>query len=326
MGEFRVMTWNVQNLLEVGHDSGPDTTAELDAKIAALAAVIDTVEPHVLALQEVGTDTTLARLQGALTHTMRHRVLGVPDDRGIRVAYLSTRVIREPRNITFFPFGLLPVQAGDNPFGSAGPPTMDGMGRGALQITVRANNRDVRLVNCHLKSKLLTFPEGRFFTDDEDERSRFGAYALYRRAGEATTVRNWITDQLDGRGREEPLVLLGDMNDVVEAATTQILNGPPGSEIGTAGFDRPDRGDGERMFNLTPLIPEGERVTRVFRGRREVIDHIFASHFLVSDGRIAGVRTAQARGGPLPSINENPNEPLPAPGSDHAAVVATFDF
>jgi hypothetical protein len=34
---------------------------------------------------------------------------------------------------------------------------------------------------------------------------------------------------------------------VPEAATTQILSGLPGSEIGTNGFDQPDRGDGQRL-------------------------------------------------------------------------------
>ncbi len=38
------------------------------------------------------------------------------------------------------------------------------------------------------------------------------------------------------------------MNDEMDAATTQILNGPPGSEIGTVGFGRPDDGDGDRMW------------------------------------------------------------------------------
>ena len=127
-------------------------------------------------------------------------------------------------------------------------------------------------------------------------------------------------------GRDEPFLLVGDMNDVVEAATTQILNGPTGSEIGTVGFDRPDQGDAERMFNLTPLIPDEQRVTRVFRGRGEVIDHIFASRFLVADGRVRSVTTAPPLGGPLPSIDENPNEPPPTSGSDHAAVIAVFDF
>jgi hypothetical protein len=121
-------------------------------------------------------------------------------------------------------------------------------------------------------------------------------------------------------------LLLGDMNDGVEAATTQILNGPPGSEIGTTGFDRPDQGDATRMFNLAPLIPEARRVSRIFRGRGELIDHVFASHFLVSEGRTISVDTEQAGGGPLPSIGPDPTVPLPDPGSDHAAVVATFDF
>jgi endonuclease/exonuclease/phosphatase family metal-dependent hydrolase len=326
MGELRVMTWNVQNLLPVRHESGPKTQRELNAKIRALASVIDAAEPHVLGVQEVGDDDIVARLQAALAHSMPHRRLGVPDGRGIRVGFLSTRVIREPRNVTFFPFGLLPIQVGDNPFGSAGPPTMDGMGRGALQITIRANGRDVRVLNCHLKSKLLSFPDGRFHPRDENERARFGSYALFRRASEATSLRTWITDQLDDRGDEDPFVLLGDMNDEVEAATTQILNGPTGSEIGTVGFDRPDRGDPQRMFNLAPLIPEDERFSRVFRGRGELIDHVFASRFLVTGGRTTSVRTLRPGGDPLPSMTDDPNDVEAHDGSDHAAILATFDF
>jgi hypothetical protein len=38
-------------------------------------------------------------------------------------------------------------------------------------------------------------------------------------------------------------VVPGDLNDEPTAATTQILQGPPGSEIGTFGYERPDRGD-----------------------------------------------------------------------------------
>ena len=51
------------------------------------------------------------------------------------------------------------------------------------------------------------------------------------------------------------VLLTGDMNDEVDAATTLILNGPPGSEIDTDGFDIPDDGDGDRMWNLAPLKP-----------------------------------------------------------------------
>ena len=327
MGEFRVMTWNVQNLFEVGAEDGPDTEAELTAKLASLAAVIDDVEPHVLCLQEIGSDRVLAVLQDALGHQMQHRAVGVPDDRGIGVAFLSTHVLHDLVDIRPFPAGLLPIQVGDDPAGPDGPQTMNQMGRGALQCTVRANNRDVRVISCHLKSKLLTFPGGRFNARDEDERARFSAYALYRRASEATTLRAHLTAELAGAGRDEAVILAGDMNDEVAAATTLILNGPPGSEIGTRGFQQQDNGDGDRMWNLAPLIPEGERFSRVYRGRPELIDHIFASRFLVAESNLASVGTVMAAGlDALPSIDDDPGSRRREPGSDHAAVVARFEF
>lgn len=46
------------------------------------------------------------------------------------------------------------------------------------------------------------------------------------------------------------LRVTGDLNDTPQAATTQLLLGPPGSEIGTPGFDQPDDGDGQRLWNL----------------------------------------------------------------------------
>ncbi len=40
-----------------------------------------------------------------------------------------------------------------------------------------------------------------------------------------------------------------------------MLFGPGGSELGTTGFDRTDKGDADRMWNLDRLIPEEERFT-----------------------------------------------------------------
>ena len=89
-------------------------------------------------------------------------------------------------------------------------------------------------------------------------------------------------------------MVLDDLNDEVEAATTQIRNGPTGSEIGTGGFNQPDHGDRQRQWNLAPRIPEAQRFSRIYRGREELIDHIFVSHALGRgaehpDQRIAGV-------------------------------------
>lgn len=325
MTQFRVMTWNVENLFDVGDEDGPENAAELGVKIESLRALIDAQAPHVVALQEIGSESALARLQAALTEPMPHRALAQPDDRGIRVGFISKRVLHDPTEIRPFPTGLLPVQVGDDPPGASGPRTMSQMGRPALQVTVRANNRDVHVISTHLKSKLLTFPGGSFTPVDEDQRARFAAYALYRRSSEATTLRAHLDGLLAGQGRNLPVILAGDMNDEVSAATTLILNGPPGSEIGSTGFDQPDQGDGDRMWNLAPLIPEERRFSRLYRGRMELIDHIFASNFLVTGTRTTDVTTVVAAPG-MPSIEDDPNARQGEPGSDHAAVIATFDF
>ena len=88
-------------------------------------------------------------------------------------------------------------------------------------------------------------------------------------------------------GAGVPLLMLGGLNDVPDAQTSLVLNGPPGSEIGTPGFDRPDGGDDARLFNLAPLIPQERRYSRVARGRPEMLDQILASVGCFPGGRAA---------------------------------------
>jgi endonuclease/exonuclease/phosphatase family metal-dependent hydrolase len=240
------------------------------------------------------------------------------------VALLSRLPLNDPVQVHPLASGLAPVQHGDPPANPAQPlPTLDHLGRGALQATVALEGRDVTVVTVHLKSKLLTFGPDRFSPHDEGERARVGGYALYQRTAEAVTLRDHLNQLLAGQGRTRAVLLAGDLNDAIDAAPTQLFNGPTGSEIGTLGFDRPDGGDGDRMWNLRLRLPAEQRGTRVFRGRAETIDHIFASHFPVT--RTTAVATATAIGG-LRSVTDHPGEEAGKPGSDHAAVIVTFDL
>ena len=323
MVALRLMSWNVQNLFVPGSGDGPRTESKFEDKVAALAAIINGFQPDVLALQEVGSEAALVSLQSALRPALAHRLLGLPDARGIRVALLSRRVLRDRVDVARFPAQILPTQTGDDPPGPVGPPTMNQLGRPALRARIRQGNRDIEIVVCHLKSKLLTYPGGRFFARDEGERARFAGYALNRRAAEAVALRSHLNGVLAGMGRDRAVVLAGDFNDEVDAATTQILNGPPGSEIGTVGFSRPDAGDGDRLWNLAPLIAPEERFSRRYRGRDELIDHVFVSQHLVR--RTREVHTIAATTS-LPSITDDPDEARDVTGSDHAALTAIFDL
>jgi endonuclease/exonuclease/phosphatase family metal-dependent hydrolase len=317
----RIGTWNLENLFPPGGDSGPKTEAAYKAKLDALAAVIAEAAPDVLAVQEVGDPRSLADLAVHVGGTW-HRETADPDGRGIRVGYLSRLPLTQVEQIRDFPPGLRPIQVDDSDVASAA------MGRPALRVRVDAGGRPVDLITCHLKSKLLTFPGGAFSTTDDGLRARFGAYALFRRAAEAATVRAAATRLLEAEGPAGPVgvIVLGDLNDEAVAASTQILYGPPGSEIGTGGFDQPDQGDVRRLWNLAPRIPEAQRFSRVYHGTRELIDHILVSHGLVGLVPDGAVTTEVAAAMPTPSIADNPTARRDAAGSDHRPVIAAFDL
>jgi hypothetical protein len=187
---FTVMTWNVENLFE----PEPSAQGDFDAKLDALAGVITAAGPDLLALQEVGDEVAFQALRervgdgwtGALSQHFHA-------SHAIRVGWLSPGSLTDVEEVIDLPAELSPVKVDDD--GTA----ITDLGRGALAITYTTTTGDeVRALTVHMKSKLLSFPGGRFNTNDERERARYGVYALNRRAAEAAAVRDW-GDRLVGR-------------------------------------------------------------------------------------------------------------------------------
>lgn len=307
-------TWNLENLYRPGGPSGPKDKATYETKLASLAAVITELDPVLLGVQEVGDPAALDDLAGLLDGEWYTALSTRPDVRGIRVGFLSRTEPRVVADTNAFPAQLRPVQSDDS--GAEEP----GAGRGLLAVEVETPAGPLTVAVAHLKSKLLTYPGDRFFPHDEGERARYGAYALYRRAAEAATLRALADDLLAGEGRTRDVAVLGDMNDEVQAATTQILLGPPGSEVDTPGYDRPDQGDAVRLWDVAPLIPADQRYSRIDSGRRELIDHILLSHHLVHRATAAGTGLPGEGAPQLPSVGPDPAARREAPGSDHAPV------
>ena len=108
------------------------------------------------------------------------------------------------------------------------------------------------------------------------------------------------------------VLLTGDMNDEVDAATTLILNCPPGSEIDTDGFDIPDDGDGDRMWNLAPQTQRFTRVTAAAQSGSTTSSS-------VTRHRNTHHRRHHGRCSTRDAIEDNPNARQGKPGSDHAA-------
>ncbi|WP_327694153.1 endonuclease/exonuclease/phosphatase family protein [Streptomyces sp. NBC_00459] len=314
-----VATWNLENLYRPGGPSGPKDEAAYEAKLAALAGVITELDPALLAVQEVGDPEALHDLVDLLGGGWSVATSRLADSRGIRVGFLGRVEFEVLADTNTFPAKLAPVQVDDTGL------EISVAGRGFLAVAADIGGGPVRAAVAHLKSKLLSYPNGRFQPRDEGERARFGAYALYRRTAEATALRALADDLLAGDGRTRDVLVLGDLNDEVQAATTQILLGPPGSEIGTPGYDHDDRGDATRLWDVAPLIPAGQRYSRINSGRRELIDHVLLSHRLVHRTTEAGTGLPGNGAPALPSVGPDPEARRDAPGSDHAPVWVRID-
>ncbi len=314
-----VATWNLENLYRPGGPFGPKDKAAYEAKLAALAAVITELDPTLLAVQEVGDTEALSDLVGLLGGGWTVATSRLPDSRGIRVGFLGRVPFEVLADTNVFPAKLDPVQVDDSGL------EVSQAGRGFLAVEADTVGGPLRAAVAHLKSKLLSYPNGRFHPLNEGERARYGAYALYRRTAEAAGLRALADGLLASAGRTRDVAVLGDLNDEVQAATTQILLGPPGSEIGTPGYDHNDKGDATRLWDVAPLIPAGQRYSRVNSGRRELIDHVLLSHRLVHRTTEAGTGLPGNGAPVLPSVGPDPDARRGAPGSDHAPVWARID-
>jgi hypothetical protein len=78
--------------------------------------------------------------------------------------------------------------------------------------------------------------------------------------------------------------------------------------------------DAPALADSPTASPEPQRFSRIYRGRRELIDHIFSSHLVthaVGDGDITT--------GPIgPSVDDDPNDRRNQPGSDRRPLVANI--
>lgn len=191
---FTVMTWNVENLFRPGAGGQQLDQAGYDRKLQNLAEVIELVDPTIIGLQELGGDEPLADLQAACgaAYYPHRRISTHPDVRGIRVGVLSKLDLTSVEHLVAMPAGAID----DMPNDHGG--TVAEMGRGALKVSVAPSGGEIRLVVAHLKSKLVTYPGGRFNPHDEDERAprrRPGTRATRRRSRRPTRPRQPAHDR-----------------------------------------------------------------------------------------------------------------------------------
>jgi endonuclease/exonuclease/phosphatase family metal-dependent hydrolase len=319
---FKLVTWNIENFSKKDDQGKPN--ARYAAKLEYISKRVNELNPDVVALQEVLDEDALAELAA---RTDRQAFAAPPDGRGNRVAFLARRQAAAKPIVDYRLERCVLVQRFDEDRHVECSPELR---RPFLALIVEHAGGPITILNAHLKSKLQTFPGGGFTTTDEALRAGVGFFDLVSRAAEAATLRAHATELLKVNTR---VIVCGDLNDTAHAATTEILYGPPGSQLSKpedaqdegSGFSRADQGDTQRLFNITKLVPEAQRWTRITSGVREQLDHILCSEGLLPRrGKLRSVPTVSILNEQLQPIGEQPRKDSGIP--DHAAITASFDL
>jgi endonuclease/exonuclease/phosphatase family metal-dependent hydrolase len=308
---FTIMTWNVENLFPFGNPLGPTTRDVYEQKLNNLAQTILNIAPDVLAVQEVGDPGAFADLHARLGGLFPYTVLAEHFDalHPIRVGIISRLPLSNQSELFEFPHNALTniTDAQGN--------RIHTMGRGALKVQVAlAPGLTINLVTAHLKSKLISYPNGRRSPRDEAERARETGAATIRRVVQAVALRVFTNTLIVGN--DQPLILLGDFNDGPDAVTTQTLQGPDDGSLA-----RRDKFDDVRLYNLAEHIPAQRRYSRLFHKQRELIDHIMVSYDL-----IFRLRQADSFVEPIDSIGTGVESRRAAMFPDHAPLFARFEL
>ncbi|MBE0443376.1 MAG: endonuclease/exonuclease/phosphatase family protein [Psychrobacter sp.] len=158
--------------------------------------------------------------------------------------------------------------------------------RPPLILRVDAYGQPITIVTAHLKSKRAFFlrdDKGHLLEDMDDPNIRVRAKlrSLCMRAAEAASIRMSVIERL--HHTQEPLILLGDMNDVTGSVTTQLM-----AETGEVNYDKSMRDvalfDAARIQARYGWMKD-VAYTHIYQGMPEIIDQLFVSEEFLPDSK-----------------------------------------
>jgi len=307
-GDTVVTTFNLYNLFGEGRDGTVRIGGEwlrpfLPTQLAKLSLAIryELDLPHILAVQEVGSEAVLQRLgdvvNAAAGTAYRAISPSTSDRRGIQIGFLfDERRVEVTRA----------YQLGGTAVAAAFGPQSPNPGREPLVGEFWVNGRALTIVNNHFKSNYI--PEE--FTAETQQRL---AVNLAQRMAQARVVRDFANGVL----AEEPAALLlvtGDLNTSRRGGTEEAVAEPLRILAG-----RPSE---TTLTNLLPLKRDIHEYTFIWEERNEILDHMLVSPALLA--RLAGVDVLHFNA--LYPEAEWLNADTAVRSSDHDPLEARFQF
>lgn len=322
---LRLATFNLENL-----DDDVNVQPSLAERIQIMRPQLQRVAADIICLQEInsqisGSSRTLSALDQLLSSTPyagfnRQTTLTVSgklyEQRNLvtlsRFPIVSTQIIRDSAG----PRPSYQMATANPPDSTANPLEWE---RPMLytQIDI-GSGRTIHLINVHLKSKLASNIPGRKIDNYTWQTVSAWAEGSFissmKRVGQALQARLLIDKIFDTNGLDSLIVIAGDFNAQADEVSFKAVCGPVEETGNPAHAAR-------LMIPCENNIPDSVRYSLFHLGNGQMLDHIIASRPL-----IRYFRGAEIHNEALPDESGAFRQDTKFPESDHAPVVAEFDF
>ena len=320
---LRLATFNLENLDDNVHPSLVERIQIMRPQLERVAAdIICLQEIHsqgpagsraLLALEQLLSNTPYAGFNRQATLTTSGQFY---DKRNLvtlsRFPIISTQIIRDSAG----PRPSYQMATADPPDSAANPVEWE---RPMLytQIDI-GSGRTLHLINVHLKSKLASNIPGQKidnFTWRTISAWAEGSFiSSMKRVGQALQARLLIDNIFDANGLGSLIVIAGDFNAEADEVPFKAICGPVEETGNPAHAAR-------LMIPCENNIPDSARFSLFHLGKGQMLDHIIASRSL-----LRYLRGAEIHNEALPDESGAFRQDIKFPESDHAPVVAEFDF
>lgn len=332
--QFRIATFNVENLIPPGiryYDRLKDEPDTYEAKANWIASILNRANADIVGLQEVWLDEAIRDVAKRCFHFGDSAYVAAPGAtraenfeghiaKRPRLGLISRFPIRDAKSFIAFPDSVdltIPLRV-DGGRVEPVPIPIRQFQRPVLRAVVDVGGLELIVYVAHLKSK------GPMIREAEDGDNPFTASlgqarATIVRAAEAAALRHLIL--IDLRQSQKPTIVLGDLNDTPEAASTQIVRGPSPHP----GMDHEEkRALWDVVLYSTHRIAADRSAhlhTHIHDGERDILDHILVSEefFARNPARIGEVARHEVINDHLRDDERDPK--LPG-SSDHGVPVA----
>ncbi|GAA0488136.1 endonuclease [Paractinoplanes deccanensis] len=322
---MRIATFNLENFDETSAGVRPS----LADRIALMRPQIQRLRADIACFQEVNGQERPGKprdlhalrellagtnLEGAELVSTKPKDDGVYDERNLVVAthlpvlarqQLRNELVKAPtyRRLTANPPDQFPIEIN--------------IERPILHVELNAGGKPLHVINVHLKSKIPTDIPGQtvdaFTWRSADSWAEGSFISSMKRMAQALEVRR-LVDQLLDADPAARIVVAGDFNATPDEVPVLAIRGQV-EDTGNGALA------GRVLVPIEATIPEPSRYTLFHQGRGDMLDHM-----LVTRNLLAHYRGSEIHNELLHDESQSFATDIKYPESDHAPVVATFDF